>query len=105
MDTPSYSTSYPLAWPILITIIALIIWFSFQVSQQFGIRNNLNAQFEKQEATMVNSQKMRAQLDAIAAGTKRLAEQGNSNAQLVVQELQKNGININSAAQASSTLD
>ena len=51
---------------------------------------------------MVNSQKMRVQLDAIAAGTKRLADQGNANAQLIVQQLAKNGININQSAQGST---
>lgn len=85
---------------LLFLIIALLIWFGFQTMQLVNERNSLKTLHGNQEQTIVNSQKMRTQLDAIAAGTKHLADQGNANAQLVVQQLAKNGININSNAQA-----
>lgn len=58
--------------------------------------------YASQEQVVANAKKMRAQLDTIAAGTKRLADQGNANAQLIVQQLAKNGININPDAQATA---
>ncbi len=88
---------------LLFLIIALLMWFGFQTIQLVNERNSLKSLDGNQEQTMINSQKMRTQLDAIAAGTKRLADQGNANAQLVVQQLAKNGININPNAQAATT--
>ena len=48
-----------------------------------------------QEQVVQNATKMRAQLDALAAETQRLADQGNPNAKLLVEELRKRGITIN----------
>ena len=48
-----------------------------------------------QEQVVQNAAKMRAQLDALAAETQRLADQGNPNAKLLVEELRKRGITIN----------
>lgn len=45
---------------------------------------------------------MRAQLDAIAAGTARLAQQGNVNAAQVVNALRARGITINPDAQKAA---
>lgn len=87
---------------LLLLIIALLAWFGFQTMQLVNERNSLKTLHSNQEQTIINSQKMRTQLDAIAAGTKRLADQGNANAQMVVQQLAKNGININPNAQATA---
>ena len=52
---------------------------------------------------MQNAAKMRAQLDALAAETQRLADQGNPNSKILVDELRKRGITINpNAAKAAS---
>lgn len=103
MEQKSTSLTAPASnLALLLLILALLIWFGFQGIQMINERNALKTLHENQEQTMVNSQKMRVQLDAIAAGTKRLADQGNANAQLIVQQLAKNGININQSAQGST---
>jgi hypothetical protein len=79
----------------MIVVLGLIVWSAFQTVQLVGERQAISTAKQNQEQLMANSKKMRDQLDAIAAKTKRLAEQGNPNAQLVVQQLAKNGININ----------
>jgi Tfp pilus assembly protein PilO len=88
--------------PLLFVIIALIVWSAFQTTQFYKERQNLKTAYASQEQVVANAKKMRAQLDTIAAGTKRLADQGNANAQLIVQQLAKNGININPDAQATA---
>lgn len=87
--------------PLLLVIIALIVWSAFQTTQLYKERQNLKTAYDNQEQVVTNAKKMRAQLDAIAAGTKRLADQGNANAQLIVQQLAKNGISINPNQQAA----
>jgi hypothetical protein len=88
--------------PLLLVTIALIAWAAFQTTQLYKERQNLKVAYDNQEQVVVNAKKMRAQLDVIAAGTKRLADRGNTNAQFVVQQLAKNGININPDAQATA---
>ena len=48
------------------------------------------------------SKKLRDSLDAIARGTAQLADAGNGNARLVVDELKKRGVTINQNPPASS---
>ena len=98
----SRKESSPLEIPVLLIMLALLIWGGFQTTQLIKERLNLRQAMDEQEQLVVNGKKMRTQLDAIAAGTKRLADQGNANAQMIVQQLAKNGININPSAQGAS---
>ena len=82
--------------PIFITLITLPIGFGFQTYQLFQEQNNLSALSANQEVVFKNSQKMHAQLDALASGTSKLALQGNPNAQQIVSALAQRGIAMNS---------
>jgi hypothetical protein len=82
--------------PILITLISINAWFGFQTYQLFVEQRNLAAMETGQETTVVTAKKLRVQLDGLASGTSRLAQQGNANAQQIVTELAKHGITINS---------
>jgi hypothetical protein len=81
--------------PLLLILITLVLWFGFQTAQLVKERGNLKTLQANQEKMLNNAQKMRAQLDAIAAGTARLAQQGNANAAQVVNALKAKGISIN----------
>jgi cell division protein FtsL len=81
--------------PLFILSSALVIWFGFQTSQLVTERSNLKTLHQNQEAIYQNAQKMRGQLDAIAAGTQRLANAGNPNAAQIVNALRARGITIN----------
>ena len=72
-----------------------MLWFGFQTSQLMQEGDNLKTLSANQEAIYANAQKMRAQLDVIAAGTARLAQAGNANAKELVGALQARGITIN----------
>jgi predicted negative regulator of RcsB-dependent stress response len=97
------NTQTPSQTPILIVVIGLVVWTGFQTVQLYQERQAAIAAQANQAPLIANAKKMRAQLDVIAAKTKRLADQGNANAQLIVQQLAKNGININPDAPASAT--
>ena len=47
---------------------------------------------------METAQRLRRSLDLLAADTQRLADGGNGNAKVLVEELKKRGITINAAA-------
>lgn len=89
-------------FPVLIIIAGLLVWSTFQTVQLIKERQNVKTAHDNQEKVIVDAKKMRTQLDAIAASTQRLADQGNPNALLIVQQLAKNGININPNAQLSA---
>ena len=86
--------------PVLLIALALVVWFGFQASQLYAERAQLAGLRSTQEATYQNAQKMRAQLDSLAAGTQKLASAGNKNAQAVVNALNQRGITIKPDAEA-----
>jgi hypothetical protein len=84
--------------PMLLIALAVLVWSGFQTFQLFKERASLANLRINQETTYQNAQKMRTQLDALAAGTQQLASSGNKNAQAVVNALQQRGITINPEA-------
>jgi type II secretory pathway pseudopilin PulG len=79
---------------LLLATLALLGWLSFQTTQLVKEREALQAAYASQQQTVDNSAKLRASLDAIAADTQRLADSGNANAKILVDELRKRGITI-----------
>lgn len=98
MNEPRQETLF---LPLLLLALALVVWFGFQALQLNSERSQLASLRSSQDTTFQNAQKMRAQLDSLAAGTQQLASAGNRNAQTVVQALQQRGITINSGAKAA----
>lgn len=85
--------------PQLLTGLALVAWLGLQGLQQVGERQqlaSLDAAIAPQEQA---AQKVRNSLEAIATATARLAGEGNANAQIVVDQLKKRGVTINTPAQ------
>jgi uncharacterized protein HemX len=88
--------------PVLLIALALVVWFGFQANQLNQERSQLANLRINQETTYQNAQKMRAQLDSLAAGTQKLASAGNKNAQALVSALQQRGITINAEAKPAA---
>ncbi len=101
-ETPIESPRNSLFLILLMTLSTLVLWFGFQTYQLLKERSNLQTLQANQETILTNAQKMRAQLDSIAAGTARLAVQGNVNAAQVVNALKAKGITINQTAAPAS---
>jgi hypothetical protein len=87
----------PSRLPLILTLVSLVIWFGFQAVALTLERNQLSAVNSNLEAATRESEKMRAQLEALITKTVELAGKGNPNAQIVIQELQKRGIPLGSA--------
>ena len=80
---------------MLLLALALLGWLSFQTWQLFAEQQQLKSLRAAQDAPLEKATKLRASLDAVAAGTARLANAGNTNARVIVEELRKRGITIN----------
>ena len=86
---------HSISLPVLLGLLSLVLWFGFQTLQLKQERDNLKTLRANQDTLYANAQKMRAQLDALAAGTAHLAQQGNANAGQIVNALKAKGITIN----------
>lgn len=82
--------------PMIILLVALVVWFGFQALQLGMERANLGDASGHQEAAMQESQKLRTQFESLISKTSELANKGHAGAKLVMDELQKRGM----AAQA-----
>ena len=81
--------------PTLLGLLSLALWFGFQTSQLLMERDNLRNLSDNQSSIYANAEKMRGQMELIAAGTARLAQAGNPNAQQIIDSLQARGIAVN----------
>lgn len=88
--------------PLLLSGLALLGWLGYQTQQLVKEREGLRAAHASLQLTVDNAGKLRASLDALAADTQRLANAGNANAKLLVDELRKRGITINPNPPASA---
>ncbi len=86
---------YDLFVPLLLVVVAVALWFGFQAVQLFKERAALNDTLAAQEKTIQEAKKLRNSLDAVARETALLADKGNQNAKIIVDELKKRGITIN----------
>lgn len=84
--------------PALLLTLAVVVWFGFQTVHLVREWRQLNLAQSTLQPQEQNATKLRASLDAVATSTANLAAAGNSNARVVVEELRKRGVTINSPA-------
>lgn len=80
--------------PLLILAVSLVAWFAFQTMQLNSERRELAILKASQASQVETAAKIRTALDSLAASTQRLANSGNANAQVIVDELRKRGVTI-----------
>jgi hypothetical protein len=78
--------------PLIILLIALLLWFGFQTLQLATERANLGEARGHQEAAMQEAQKLRTQFESLVGKISELANKGHAGAKLVMDELQKRGM-------------
>ena len=81
--------------PLLLGLLALAVWFGLQTWLLLQEGSNLRNAHAGQQQAVDNATRLRGSLDAVAADTQRLADAGNPNARLLVEELRKRGVTIN----------
>jgi site-specific recombinase len=87
--------------PLLILLAALLAWTVFQTVQLRGESESLGALRAGQETQFQQAQRVRQTLDQLATQTQLLADAGNPNARIVVEELRKRGVTINRPGDAA----
>ena len=88
--------------PLLLCGLSLLGWLAFQTSLLWRDQQLLQASHAGQQQTVDNASKLRGSLDTLAADTQRMAEAGNANARLLVEELRKRGVTISAPAAAAA---
>lgn len=81
--------------PMMLMATALVGWFGLQTYELAGDRKQLTTIMTTQETQVAAAMKIRTALDSLAADTQRLANAGNINARVIVEELRKRGVTIN----------
>ena len=90
---------------VLITLIALLLWFGFQSVQLWRERGNLSAVKANQESAIQESEKIRLQFQGLMTKTSELANQGHGGARMIVDELQKRGIGVPAGVKPAEKLE
>jgi hypothetical protein len=80
--------------PLLILVVALSLEAFSKGANIYGQWQSLAALKKNQDTQIQAATKLRSQLDTLARETAILANKGNSNARIVVEQLQKRGITI-----------
>lgn len=86
--------------PLVLVALTLAGSLALQSAQLLMDRDSLQSAHASQQQTVDKAGKLRASLDALAADTQRMADAGNANARVLVEELRKRGVTINAAATA-----
>lgn len=93
-ERASEKAEHSIFTPLLILAVALVAWFAFQTIQLNSERRELAILKANQSTQVEAAAKIRTALDSLAASTQRLANSGNANAQVIVDELRKRGVTI-----------
>jgi hypothetical protein len=88
---------------MLLTLLALIVWFGFQTLELWTERQNYRTAVERQAVRIERLQQIHTAFDGLADDTARLAAAGNPNAQLLLDALKKRGVNVKSEQQPTAT--
>jgi len=86
--------------PFIITLAALLVYFSFQSLSLLNERANLGAVKSNQDAALQEAQKVQAQFKTLVTKTGELADQGHAGAKMIMEGLQKQGIGFAPEAKA-----
>lgn len=87
--------------PLLLMTLTLLAWPAFQCYQLVNEKGALATHYANQQRQLDDSLKLRAALDYVSRETALLADKGNPNARLIVDELKKRGVTINQSAPSS----
>ena len=88
----------PLLWLLALVILTQAVQGVHELVRLTGQREDLQLMHASQDRALEEAKKVRAQLEALAGGTARLADQGNPNARALVEKLKTQGIGLKAPA-------
>lgn len=80
--------------PLLLLAVAVVGMVLGDLYQGMQRRAALAERISSLESSVADAEKVRKQFDTLAKGVARLASAGNSNAQMVMAQLNKAGVNV-----------
>ena len=83
---------------LAVVILTQLVQGVHEVVRLTGQREDMQLMHASQDRALEEVKKARAQLEALAGGTARLAEQGNPNARALVDKLKAQGIGLKAPA-------
>lgn len=83
--------------PLLLIVVSVVGWAAFQTFQLVAERGALANVHANQTRPFEDATKLRNALDGLARETQLLADKGNPSAKLIVNELARRGVTINTA--------
>jgi preprotein translocase subunit SecF len=92
-------TTGQVLFPVALLSLVVTIFLGFQTTMLFSDRNQLQLAHTQQDKPLEQVGKIKAQLNALATGTLKLSEQGNKDAQNIIAELKKAGIDVSDQPQ------
>ncbi len=84
-----------LGLPVLLIAASLFVLMAFETFQAIHDRGALADQRRAQEATVQEAIKLRQQLETLAGKTAQLATEGDEGAKAVVEQMKRQGVNLN----------
>jgi hypothetical protein len=87
--------------PLLLVIVAALGWYGFQTMALIRDYRGLEETRAAQAVPIEQAEKLRAATDTLATKTQKLADGGNTNAQLIIANLKQRGITINTSAKTA----
>jgi hypothetical protein len=80
--------------PIALLSLVVFISLAFQTTQIFTDRSTLHQIKTQQDKPLEDTLRLQTQLTALAQGTLKLAQQGDKDAQSIIDRLKKAGVNV-----------
>jgi len=81
--------------PVTLAVVALFVLMAFETAEAIRDRGALSNLRRSQGATVEEGIKLRQQLEALAAGTAKLAADGDEGAKTVVDQMKRQGVSLN----------
>jgi hypothetical protein len=84
-----------LGLPIILVVLSLFVLMAFETAEAIHDRGALAELQRSQEPTVQEAIKLRQQLESLASKTAQLAAEGDEGAKAVVDQMKRQGVNLN----------
>ena len=92
-------TAAHVLFPVSLLSFVVVLFLGFQTTLLVGDRGAMHQAQAQQEQLLAQTNKVKAQLNALAVGTLRLSQQGDKDAQTIIASLKKAGIDVSDQPQ------
>jgi hypothetical protein len=88
-------TAAQILLPVSLVAFVVFLFLAFQFTQVMRDRDAMHQALAQQDKPMEDVQKLQAQLNSLAIGTQKLADNGDKDAKAIIDRMNKLGISVN----------